>query len=380
MRIRTFRFAVLLLSAGIALACFARAQSTPTCTVNSDFVRPNCDPNKGWLIGETCVHKTVSCSSVNGVTIQDLGITFGYLTPRRPKGTIIFFSQSGGTTPGESGAQGYPGTYYSAGFQVVQTAWDSDWEDTGTLTKNIAYAAGRVAALLGYMKSNLYDPIHFTQPSAGMCAQGSSGGSAAIAYALAWYNAGSYLDKAVMASGPPLSDVAQGCDVNGSNPLVTVCPAGQLGCNSANNPPSWTAPIAYTDARTGVREWSDDVTLGPSGVCRRTHGNTSVQASLEWKAMSIADGTIGTFNYPQTNLTAWLCSSVSNHGTMNDSSSEAQLFFQNFTSPSQTFGLQINGVSHCAGPEGVSEGIAPQGETGRNAIEADMIASCVAHH
>ena len=74
MRISTFRFAVLLLSAGIALACFARAQSTPTCTVNSDFVRPNCDPNKGWLIGETCVHKTVSCSSVNGVTIQDLGI------------------------------------------------------------------------------------------------------------------------------------------------------------------------------------------------------------------------------------------------------------------------------------------------------------------
>jgi hypothetical protein len=95
--------------------------------------------------------------------------------------------------------------------------------------------------------------------------------------------------------------------------------------------------------------------------------------------MSIADGTIGTFNYPQTNLTAWLCSSVSNHGTMNNSSSEAQLFFQNFTSPSQTFGLQINGVSHCAGPEGVSEGIAPQGGTGRNAIEADMIASCVAH-
>ena len=111
MRISTLRFAILVLTAGTVFVCMAGAQNTPTCSVNSDFVRPNCDPNKGWLIGETCVHKTVSCSSVNGVTITDLGITFGYLTPRRPKGTIVFFSQSGGTTPGESGEQGYPGTY-----------------------------------------------------------------------------------------------------------------------------------------------------------------------------------------------------------------------------------------------------------------------------
>jgi hypothetical protein len=317
---------------------------------------------------------------VNGVTIKDLGITFGYLTPSKPNGTIVFFSQSGGTTPGASGAKGYPGTYYSADFQVVQTAWDSDWEDTGTHTKNIAYAAGRVAAFLSYIKSNLYEPIRFTHPTAGMCAQGSSGGTAAIAYTLAWYGAGDFLDKAEILSGPPLADIAQGCDVNGSNPLVTVCPAGQLGCNSANNPSSWTAPIAYTESRTRVRKWSDDVTLGPGGVCQRTNGNTSVQASLEWKAMSIVDGTIGTFNYPRTNLTAWLCSSVANNGTMNNSSSEAQLFFQNFTSASQTFGLQINGVSHCVGAEGVSEGIAPQGGTGRDAIESDMIASCISHH
>jgi hypothetical protein len=34
---------------------------------------------------------------------------------------------------------------------------------------------------------------------------------------------------------------------------------------------------------------------------------------------------------------------------MNNSSPEAQLFFQNFTSSSQTQGLTINGVTGCVG-------------------------------
>jgi hypothetical protein len=319
---------------------------------------------------------------VNGVTLNDLGITFGYVTPASPKGTIVLFTQSGGTIPGANIGAGtdYFGAYYSAGFQVIQTAWDSNWEDSGTSTKNIAYAAGRVAAFLSYIKTNLYDPIHLTLPTAGMCAQGDSAWAAAIAYSLAWYDAGTYLDKADMMSGPPLSDLAQGCDVTGSNSLVKVCPAGQLGCNPANSPSSWKAPIVYTDARDGVRMWSDDVTLGAPGVCRRTGGDTSAQASVEWKAMSISDGTIGTFNYPQTNLTAWICSSVANSRTMNNSSTQAQLFFQNFTNSSQTFALQINGVSKCAGPEGVSQGIAPGGGSGSHAIETDMLATCVSHH
>ena len=269
---------------------------------------------------------------------------------------------------------------------MVQSAWDSDWEDTGTSTKNIAYAAGRAAAFLSYIKTTLYAPIHSSNPLAGMCAQGNSGGGAAIAYTLSWYGSGSFLDKAEMLSSPPLSDIAEGCGVfTGSNLLTTVCPAGQLGCNSANNPSSWTVTPYYTDARTGVRAWSDDVTLGAAGVCRRTDGNTSTQAGTEWKAMSISDGTVGTFSYPKTSMTAWLCSSVAsadglNDGTMNNSSSQAQLFFQNFTSSSQTFGLTINGVTGCAGAEGVSNGTPPQGGNGSDAIILDMTTTCVSHH
>jgi len=46
-----------------------------------------------------------------------------------------------------------------------------------------------------------------------MCALGDSAGSAAVAYSLAYYNAGSYFDNVELLSGPVLSDIEQGCQV-----------------------------------------------------------------------------------------------------------------------------------------------------------------------
>jgi len=45
-------------------------------------------------------------------------------------------------------------------------------------------------------------------------------------------------------------------------------------------------------------------------------------------------------------------------GVMNNSSPEAQLFFQNFTNSSQTHGLLINAVTNCDGDEGAASTIA----------------------
>ena len=99
---------------------------------------------------------------------------------------------------------------------------------------------------------------------------------------------------------------------------------------------------------------------------------------------------IGTFNYPNTNITGWLCSSVGspgdNDGPMNNSSPEAQLFFAQFTSSSQYQGLTINGVSGCENAEEVSAGTPPSNyhETiGWKAIEDDMrdgTNGCASHH
>jgi hypothetical protein len=206
-------------------AAAAWAQSGPICQVYTDSVTPNCTAS-GWdtgLPGFTCAHRTITCPSVGSVNIVDNGITIGYASPTTVRGTIVLLSNSGGTSPelfpGNEG--GYAGYYYSQSFQVVQTAWDTDWEDTGSgNVKNVAYAAGRVAAFLSWVRFGSTTGGPGLYGSGGMCVHGTSAGAAAAAYALAWYSAGSgtgqyqnYLDKVAMLSGPTLSDVEQGCEV-----------------------------------------------------------------------------------------------------------------------------------------------------------------------
>ncbi len=397
---------VLRLSVVLALALSATlaatAQGGPVCSVNNDTVTPNCSGST-WLTGLTsCQHKTISCPTVNGVSLVDIGITFGYKNPTAtPNGTIVFFSEGGGKTtddPVGGSASKTFAAYYNAApynYQVVQTAWDSsgpDWEDTGTTTKNIAYAAGRPSAFLSWVNVNLYKPIHLNQNThAGMCVQGTSAGGAAALYALAWYGA-TYIDKVSLLSSPPLSDIEAGCEQNPGIPSVQVCPTGQLGCNVHNSPSSWTQSPSYTIPQlNSVRTWTGD-TSGDSNSCRPDHGYSSGTADAAWKAESIVDGAVGTFNYPNTQITSWLCSSVKpGDGLMNNSSPEAELFFQQFTSSSQIpKGLTINGVGSCAGSEQVGEGTPPSNyvtlgyATGGAAIEYDMTADsanlCTSHH
>jgi hypothetical protein len=71
---------------------------------------------------------------------------------------------------------------------------------------------------------------------------------------------------------------------------------------------------------------------------------------------------------------------------MNNSSPQAQLFFQQFTSSSQTAGLLINGVTICETDEQVGGGVPPSNYTGSGmaAIEFDMTTDtnnlCKARH
>ena len=113
----------------LCIAVAALAQG-PICSVNTDTVIPDCSGSM-WLSGVTCVHKTISCPTTpDGVSFSDIGLTFGYKTPlNTPKGTIVFFGPKGGHTTDEptggTGSSVYAGDYYDAGYQVVQTFWDS---------------------------------------------------------------------------------------------------------------------------------------------------------------------------------------------------------------------------------------------------------------
>src|ERR1700691_1160616 len=165
----------------------------------------------------------------------------------------------GGTYAGDDlgDFSNYAQNYLAAGYQIVQIAWGKnypgfDWEYTNVNTEDYAFsirnAACRPATFLNYVRfgnGNPNVPIIWNATKGGMCGHGNSGGAGAMAYALAWYNAGAggpatngsgYLDKVVLENGPVFSDVFQGCEVqNGVNSQYTaICPPGttQPGCNS----------------------------------------------------------------------------------------------------------------------------------------------------
>lgn len=152
----------------------------------------------------------------------------------------MLFSGGGGedaaSYPGEE--QFYAQAYIAAGYQVVQTSWASDWENTnngsgGTLPYNIRTAACRPASFLAWVSTHIYS-------AGGMCAQGFSAGSGAIVFSLAWYGAWRFIDKASLESGPVFSDVGQGCIVlsppQGAG--IAMCPASQIACNGWTQGPN----------------------------------------------------------------------------------------------------------------------------------------------
>jgi len=241
--------------------------------------------------------------------------------------------------------------------------------------KNVGYAAARWAGFLGWVNTNYYVPVYQSNPQAGMCTQGNSAGGGATAFILAWY--GGSIDHAEFLSSPPLSDIEQGCfgTTNGPNPVTICSVAGQLGCKGVTQ---WSASAYYTNALVSVQTWTD-INTDPDNTCRGPVQN-SYTADEQWKDMSIVDdGVFSTFNYPNTSMTAWLCSSTyMGTAAMNNSSSQAQLFFGNFTMPSQVNqpnGVLINGVANCNGSEDVTNALPKQ----LTAIEQDMELKCTKH-
>lgn len=113
-------------------------------------------------------------------------------------------------------------------------AWSSPWEDTDLPTKNIMSAACRPATFLNYIRhGNGQQPFPnglWPTTLGGMCAQGFSAGSAAVAYSLVWYGEGADLDRVELLSGPVMTNIAQGC-VEPDAASVTVCAGSPPICN-----------------------------------------------------------------------------------------------------------------------------------------------------
>jgi len=354
-----------------------------------------------------CNVASVSCSNT-----APLNLTFGYLDPSQVSGTgihqtlgvIILHNGDGGTQPGSFA---FADSYFRAGYEVVQVAWSDDWEITqdpfSTISANIQNAACRPATFFNYVYTSLFPSVYNANNKAGICAQGTSAGSAATAYSLAYYGAGSYFDNVELLSGPVLSDVRLGCEV----PLpaqVNVCGqtnynGGQYGCQLGTGGSTWSVSPAYVGgAQTGVQKWTNDQTCSNGTT-------TSAQSDAAWLTQSIVDqssggagqGAVPTFTYSYTGMSAWLCRSVLNstppypcaangnnnpYYCPNNSSSQGQLFYANIGSGNSPANYAVYAVDNCQpDSEAVGGGTVPgffpnvftKPPTGSEAITDDML-------
>ena len=379
------RFTFALLAVLFALACgyTALAQTPPltpgTVTAVHSLSCPS-DFSSTMLAHGKCFGATLHCAAQGVTNVPDLGLTFGVEGPSTSS-TVVFFSGGPGSLS-DSDINQYVDNYYSAdSFQVVQIDWASTgWGYTVSGSNaNVLNAACRPAGFLKFVHDNLFH----SGTTAGMCAQGISAGSAAVAYSLSWY--GATLDNAELIAGPPLADIKTGCQSTAQP--VTICP------NSASEPEckGWPANgTLYTDARYEptyspmqpelVQISKDTGTLEANGNASCEDANVVSQDDPIWAAQGVAQPAIQNTSLAHTSMAAWICASTT--GTANNSSPEGWLYYNTVAgSPTQNLPtpFAVNAIYSCAGAEGESGGHTLNGTSGRTAIETDMAGSCKHH-
>ncbi|MGA2697016.1 MAG: hypothetical protein ABSE92_13215 [Terriglobales bacterium] len=377
-----YRLAVMFIIISVSAAAFvflvglgaAQAQQPYTPLSPGSVTPPVSAPcPSGSANGALCYSATVQ----NCPNDVNLGFVFAQVLVSNSKGTVVFFNGGAGDTT--AGGTDFANDYVSDGYQVVQVVWDSPWELTGNGTgSNIKYAGCRPATVLNFVYKNIYPKGKLA--TAGMCAQGTSAGSAAIGYALAEYGSYGYLDNVELLSGPVLSDIEKGCVVP-NTPSVTVCPKSQTYCQTGNPPEGgWPdAPQYIGGDITAINNWSG------INACNGSSNTTTAQNNA-WKQMSIVDGlTDSTFTYPQTAVAGWLCSNTSvmcgSQPCQNNSAAEGQYFYVQISGAVKPF--NVYRVDQCSGQEGVESGFLPppkQTESGFTAIETDMETNCKLNH
>jgi hypothetical protein len=358
---------------------------------------PNCNGVQGFDGPMICYTTTITCPDPSnpGHNIDDLGLIFGYENPagNTNKGTIVVFPGGSGQAPATLTTElSFVQFYKSQGYEMIQLAWDGAWEDTRfpippDTFGNIQIAACRQATFLKFVHSStavtLQTPVVLYQTGTGMCAQGSSAGSAAVAYAMTWYGAADattgFLDNVELLAGPPLSRVDQGCQAPAANNVV-VCGTNDSipACKGWPTGGTSLSPTYISPAINGVRQWTN------ISQCAASGGNTNLWNPV-WDNMSILSPTVTgqQLNYPKTSIGAWLCDTTTG-AAMNNTTPEGYLYYQSITPMNEFF--SVNAIYDCVSAEGVADGYNtpdvgnhnPSTE-GITLIENHMVTSCTKH-
>jgi hypothetical protein len=374
-----------------SLACFAQKPPLSLGTA-SPFVKVSpCPAGQSGslpLSEAVCYNTTISnCSNHSFAgdpsVIPPLGATIAVSTPPNWNGSTIFLHNgSDGRDYFDQGETGlsYAQDYYNNGFQVVQMIWiGQGWQNVSTEAIQILkFEACRPATLL----DAVYQNIHGGSSAGGaMCAQGHSAGSGAMAYALAWYGAAGYLADVVLTSGPVYGNVEAGCQypyAQAYKSPIEVCPSTQFGCVDGTEG-GWTDAVQYS-ATSGTAKGVAGYTISGANCNNWTLSGDSTTSTQnqDWGGMSVASAN-ASYSYPATRLYAFLCA-TSSSGEQNNSAGQGQLFYQNFTSATQTLGYDVYRVDSCNGPEEIWFGTVPgvNNESAFTVSANDMINGCVA--
>ena len=194
-----------------------------------------------------------SCSSLV-VTCPSVAVASATLRITRPpagivnRGTIVLSTGSAGTNFQDSPlTPGMISTLGGDGLTAVQLAWDTPgiWGDARART-----VACRYATAVRW----IYDNVHTGGRSQLFAAQGTSGGAAQIAFGLAHYGIGDFLDLANLGGGPPRCPLCP-CDGRTATEPLLPLSLSNGGCKSP--PPSERSPLlAYPS--TAVRFFLGD--------------------------------------------------------------------------------------------------------------------------
>jgi hypothetical protein len=385
MKNRRFTFFAVILRIIALLGLGAAAQTAPLTPGAVSSVGSITCPTDFWSNPTTpavCFQATLTCANTS--TTPSLNFVFSYDKPSSsPKGVVVLFADASGVIGRVPVNKDFAEDYFNANYEVVEIGWTpTDWEQTSD-PLGIMTAACRPAGFLAYALTNSLLNPRLSNPSAGFCAQGVSAGSGALGYSLAWYGDGSGggagnplsgdIDDVELVSGPVFSNIKLGCQVPNPPTPGSICVLGQFGCSSGTT--TWTDSFSYTPNDLGpVGAWTNDST------CNNVT-STSSSSNAKWLAMSIVNGSRGSFSYPNTGLGGWLCASSSSHCTApecpNNSASQGNTFYSQFTGSSQTVAFRLTGITGCYGPENIEAGVDPDnGSSGEAAVVARMSAQC----
>ena len=220
----------------------------------------------GSAAGALCAVVQVACSG-----IPTLGATLVVNNPAGVSGLagkarylMPYFSGGPGTGLAAPEQQIIP-ALTAAQVKTVQVVWQQVGSPGGwpaTPTHSIIAGACREATITQWLDAQMGGQV-------ATCAQGFSAGSAGLAYALAYYNAGAWLDAVQLLSGPPLARMDLGCAAPPQQTATTCGVAYSLGYES-NHAPLVDGLEGTTGCTTAPSDPAklagDSVLTGPSPV------------------------------------------------------------------------------------------------------------------